>query len=127
MVSTAMLHGPALLNAATCSCKAFDPGTKLCTDDNILSWNEAVWSVPPDGYSVTFVVVGGLTTYALPVKTAQLDVSSGVPAQGLKSVTAGPSGSLYIVDEGRSGQLSGLRGQVLRILGSTVDASFLLR
>ena len=113
--------------AATCSCKAFDPVTKLCAEDSILSWNEAVWSVPPDGYSVTFGVTGALTTYALPVQTAQRDISSGMLAQGLKSVTAGPSPYLYIVDEGRTGQLSGLRGQVMRIRGSSVDASFLLR
>jgi len=89
--------------------------------------SSAVWAVPTDGYSVSFTIRGPLRTYELPVQTTQRDVSSGLLAQGLRSATAAPSGVLFVVDEGRTGTTSGLRGQVLRLVGSQVDPVFLLR
>jgi hypothetical protein len=86
-----------------------------------------VWAVPPDGYTLSFGIVGGLGYYELRAQTAAQDISSGVLAQGLRSATPGPSGVLFIVDEGRTGGLMNLRGQVLRVVGQQIDPVFLLR
>ena len=39
----------------------------------------------------------------------------------------GLDGVVYLVDEGRSGSATGLRGQVMRLVGSILDPYFLLR
>ena len=98
----------------------------LMTED-FMALTLDIWSIPPDGYGISFNITGTLRPYSLPVQSAQRDVSSGLLAQGLRAATAAPSGVLYIVDEGRTGALAGLRGQVLRIVGSLVDPFFLLR
>lgn len=105
-------------------CVCADPKASPCTQ---FTYNDASWAIPPDGYSVSFTVLGALVNYQQFAETAQRDVSSGIRAQGLRSATAAPSGALFIVDEGRTGSLSSLRGQVLRVYGSQVDPFFLLR
>jgi hypothetical protein len=85
------------------------------------------WAVPPEGYLVSFLVYGGLSPYTKAAQTSQRDVSSGMLAQSLKAAIAGLDGILYLVDEGRTGSPTGLRGQVMRIVGSIVDPYFLLR
>ncbi len=85
------------------------------------------WAVPPEGYSVTFRVYGGLAPYALQAVTAHRDDSSGQVAQSLKVAIPALDGILYLIDEGRGGSASGLRGQVMRVIGSLVDPYFLLR
>jgi hypothetical protein len=117
-----VLRLPRVLADITKPWAACDP-----TKQPLAACNPDIWSIPPEGYSVSFNVVGTLQTYSVAVQSAQRDVSSGLLAQGLRSATVGPSGALYIVDEGRSGALAGLRGQVLRIVGSLVDPFFLLR
>ena len=102
-------------------------GTRPCPADKQAPQNLAIWAVPPDGYAVTFTVVGTLRSYEVLAQTAAQDVSSGILAQGLRSAAVAPSGVLFIVDEGRTGGISSLRGQVLRIVGSQVDPIFLLR
>jgi hypothetical protein len=90
-------------------------------------WNPAVWAVPPEGYSIGIAIEGGLSAYTVTAQSAQQDVSSGVIAQDLKSATNAPSGAIFLVDEGQSGTTTALRGQVLRVNGSTMDSLFLLR
>jgi hypothetical protein len=85
------------------------------------------WAVPPEGYLVSFLVYGGLSSYTKAAQTSQRDVSSGMLAQSLKAAVAGLDGILYLVDEGRTGAPTGLRGQIMRIVGSIVDPYFLLR
>jgi hypothetical protein len=76
---------------------------------------------------VTFRVYGGLAPYALQAVTAHRDDSSGQVAQSLKVAIPALDGILYLIDEGRGGSASGLRGQVMRVIGSLVDPYFLLR
>ena len=92
------------------------------TQNNVRQWISDEWAVPDDGYSVSFSVVGGLVTYALPVGT-----NAGQLAQGLRSATESPDGAIYVVDQGRTGTATGLRGQLMRILRGIVDGTFLIR
>ncbi len=90
-------------------------------------YNPIVWAVPPEGYGVVFSVVGGAQPFIQFAQTAQRDASSGILAQGLRSAATGLDGTVYLVDEGRSGSATGLRGQVMRLIGSIIDPYFLLR
>ena len=91
------------------------------------SYNPIVWAVPPEGYAVVFSVVGGAQPFVQYAQTAQRDASSGLLAQGLRAAIPGLDGVVYLIDEGRSGSATGLRGQVMRLVGSILDPYFLLR
>ncbi len=104
--------------------KITDMTGKLVDNPN---YNPIVWAVPPEGYSVVFSVVGGVQPFIQYAQTAQRDASSGLLAQGLRAATSGLDGVVYLVDEGRSGSATGLRGQVMRLVGSILDPYFLLR
>ena len=80
-----------------------------------------------ESYAVTFQVYGGLSAYVQAAQTSQRDVSSGLVAQSLKAAIPALDGILYLVDEGRNGSPSGLRGQVMRVIGALVDPYFLIR
>jgi hypothetical protein len=86
-----------------------------------------LWAVPPDSYTVTFGVLGGQRPYVQLAQTSQRDGLTDVLAQGLRAAITAPSGVVYLVDEGRSGSTSQLRGRVIRMIGSTVDPYFILR
>lgn len=91
------------------------------------SYNPIVWAVPPEGYGVVFSIVGGAQPFVQFAQTAQRDASSGILAQGLRAAATGLDGTVYLVDEGRSGSATGLRGQIMRLVGSIIDPYFLLR
>ena len=91
------------------------------------NYNPIVWAVPPEGYSVVFSVVGGEQPFVQYAQTAQRDASSGLLAQGLHAAITGLDGVVYLIDEGRSGSATGLRGQIMRMVGSVLDPYFLLR
>lgn len=91
------------------------------------NYNPAVWAVPPEGFSVVFSIVGGTQPFVQYAQTSTRDASSGILAQGLRAAAAAQNGVVYLVDEGRSGSSSGLRGQVMRLIGSVLDPYFLLR
>ena len=76
---------------------------------------------------MSFRVYGGLAPYALQAVTARRDDSSGQIAQSLKVAVPALDGILFLIDEGQIGSASGLRGQVLRVIGALVDPYFLLR
>jgi hypothetical protein len=76
---------------------------------------------------VTFGVLGGQRPYVQLAQTSQRDGLTDVLAQGLRAAITAPSGVVYLVDEGRSGSTSQLRGRVIRMIGSTVDPYFILR
>ena len=67
-------------------------------------------------------LVAGGVPYSLPVAS-----SAGQLAQGLRSATSSPDGAVFVVDQGRVGTASGLRGQLMRILRGIVDGTFLIR
>ena len=90
-------------------------------------YNPIVWAVPPEGYAVVFSVVGGNQPFTQYAQTSQRDASSGLLAQGLRAAVSGLDGIVYLIDEGRSGSATGLRGQVMRLVGSILDPYFLLR
>ncbi len=90
-------------------------------------YNPAVWSIPPEGYSINFRIWGSLPPYQVAAQSSPVDSTSGQPAQGLRSATMAPSGAIFVVDEGRDGSIAGLRGQVLRFVGGSLDPIFLLR
>lgn len=85
-----------------------------------LWWKE--WVVPQEGYVINFVVRGGYRPYML-----QATASRGQQAQGLRSAVTAPDGAVFVVDEGRSGAPTGLRGQLMRIYRGAFDQSFLVR
>lgn len=90
--------------------------------------NPALWAVPPDEYAVSFVVRGGQVALTRQARTLASDVSNDdTIAHSLRTALAGPGGTLYLVDEGRLGEASGLRGRVMRIVGSLFDTSFVVR
>ena len=89
--------------------------------------NPPPWAIPPEGYVLNYNVYGGLSPYVQVAQTAQRDSSSGVLAQGLKAAVSGPNSTMFLVDEGRTGSASGLRGQIMRTVGSVIDPYFLLR
>ena len=86
-----------------------------------------LWAVPPEGYSVSFAILGGQQAYVQAAQTSQRDASSGLLAQSLKAAVTALDGVVYLIDEGRTGSVSGLRGQVLRLIGAGIDPYFLLR
>lgn len=90
-------------------------------------YNPVVWAIPPEGFGVVFSVVGGSQPFVQYAQTAQRDASSGVLAQGLRAATSASNGVVYLIDEGRGGSSLGLRGQIMRLVGSILDPYFLLR
>lgn len=86
------------------------------------SWVADEWVVPDDGYALIFGVTAGGLPYSLPVATA-----AGQLAQGLRTASASPDGAVFVVDQGRTGSASGLRGQIMRLVRGVVDANFLIR
>ena len=74
-----------------------------------------------------FSVIGGNQPFTQYAQTSQRDASSGLLAQGLRAAVSGLDGIVYLIDEGRSGSATGLRGQVMRLVGSILDPYFLLR
>lgn len=105
------------------------PRKENCTEDEAKAGvcNPALWRVPPQGYAMSFGIYGGQRPYEQLAQTAQQDVSSGIAAQGLRAAVTAPAATIYVVDEGRGASLSGLRGQVMRIIGNGLDSYFLLR
>lgn len=85
------------------------------------------WAVPPDGYLLSFTVLGGQRPYVQLAQTSQRDGLTDVLAQGLRSAVTAPSGVVYMVDEGRTGVVSHLRGRIIRMFGSAIDPYFILR
>ncbi len=81
------------------------------------------WLAPPEGYAITFVVSGGYLPYAVPALVPAVNQQ----AQGLRSATAAPDGSVFIVDEGRTSSATGLRGQLMRLFREHIDGSFVVR
>ena len=91
------------------------------------SYNPIVWAVPPEGYGVVFSIVGGAQPFVQFAQTAQRDASSGILAQGLRAAATGLDGTVYLVDEGRSGSATAFAVVIMRLVGSIIDPYFLLR
>lgn len=85
------------------------------------------WAVPPEAYVMIFAVLGGQRPYVEFAQTSQRDGLTDVLAQGLRSAVTAPSGVVYMVDEGRTGVASHLRGRILRTFSSVIDTNFILR
>lgn len=93
----------------------------------VQSISTVYWAVPPESYIVSFTVLGGQRPYVQLAQTSQRDGLTDVLAQGLRSAVTAPSGVVYMVDEGRTGVASHLRGRVIRMWGSAIDPYFILR
>lgn len=94
--------------------------TPLVLDGRTIAGAE--WALPPEGYSVSFNALGGFRPYAI-----NATVPAGQLAQSLRAASLAPDGSVFIVDEGRTGSATGLRGQLMRIFRVDMDQSFLVR
>ena len=80
-------------------------------------------TLPPDAFSISFVVVGGGFPASFPIGVD-------VPAQQPRVVITAPDRqTIYVLDEGKQTTTTGLRGQLLRVSTSTqtTDRTFLVR
>ena len=108
----------------------FDPANKplSCDSDPKRLCNPERWAVPPDGYVVSFGVRSGQSAYQQQARPQTTDTQQADSlAHSLRSAVSGPGGAVYMVDEGRSGDPNGLRGRILRAIGSIFDSGFLIR
>lgn len=71
-----------------------------------------LWAVPPEGYTVSFAILGGQQAYVQAAQTSQRDASSGLLAQSLKAAVTALDGSGSPIDElpHRLGQRSARSG-----------------
>lgn len=107
----------------------FDPANKpvACNADDV-PCNPERWAIPADGYVVSFGVRSGQAAYQQQARAQSTDIQSADSvAHSLQSAVTAPGSAVYMVDEGRSGDPNGLRGRVMRTIGSIFDAGFLLR
>jgi hypothetical protein len=107
----------------------FDPAQKpvACGADN-RPCNPERWAIPADGYVVSFGVRSGQAAYQQQARPQSTDTQSADSlAHSLRSAVTAPGSAVYMVDEGRSGDPNGLRGRIMRVIGSIFDAGFLLR
>ena len=107
----------------------FDPTQKpvLCGANDV-PCNPERWAIPADGYVVSFGVRSGQSAYQQQARPQTTDTQSADSvAHSLRSAVTAPGSTVYMVDEGRSGDPNGLRGRVMRVIGSIFDAGFLLR
>jgi len=108
----------------------FDPANKplSCDSDPKRLCNPERWAVPPDGYVVSVGVRSGQSAYQQQARPQTTDTQQADSlAHSLRTAVSGPGGAVYMVDEGRSGDPTGLRGRILRAIGSIFDAGFLVR
>lgn len=108
----------------------FDPANKPvpCDSDSKRLCNPERWAVPPDGYVVSVGVRSGQSAYQQQARPQTTDTQQADSlAHSLRTAVSGPGGAVYMVDEGRSGDPTGLRGRILRAIGSIFDAGFLVR
>lgn len=80
------------------------------------------WRVPEEGYVITFGTAGNSGVYSLQAAPTQ-----GIRAQSLRSAAMSPDGNVYIVDQGRTGSATGLRGQLMRLVRQSLDGNFLVK
>lgn len=110
----------------------FDPANKPAACDEMKptqACNPERWAVPPDGYVVSFGVRSGQLAYQQQARPQTPDAQQQVDslAHSLRSAVSAPGGVVYMVDEGRSGDPSGLRGRIMRAIGAFFDSGFLVR